>query len=83
MRTLVAIAGELRRPITELSAVILPLSQGAQDSHGRLVASEAEMRDRLLNRLTAARAAIETAILAVATKERTESALRARDSISR
>ncbi len=69
---LVAIAAGLQHPVTQLSAVVISAASGGQDSHGQDTTSDERARDILLNRLTAARAAIETAILALASKERTD-----------
>lgn len=77
---LIALARALEEPVRRLDALLVPLSHGLKDSHGRLVADPAEIQGRLARVLEEARVAILTAQVVLETeRERTHDAVQSAD----
>lgn len=77
---LVTLARILEQPVRQLDALLVPLSHGMTDSHGRLVARPTEIHDRLARSLEEARLAILSAqIVLDSERERTPDAVQSSD----
>lgn len=66
LQTLIDIARRIQGPVGRLDSLLIPLAGGGVDGHGKAIGSGEDLRDRLAENLGDARAAIETAQLALA-----------------